>query len=378
MHVHASPEPPRSDNGHRVIDCDVHPYVAGGVETIYPYLSPGWRKRFERKRAGLSNSNLTLRFQHPNGSAIRADAAPIKGSVGGSDVGFMCRQLLDEHGVDAAILNCLQTGALAATLAGPEESVVLTAAFNDFFLDKWMPVDPRLKFAMSVPVQDPQQAAREIRRIGRNTQICAVSLPPLNILMGNRYYWPIYKAAQAGFRSSRTSPGPIPFTWPTDVRGRHSGILLRALRHAVAGGGVQRQQPRIHRDAGAVSRLEVHFRRVRVLLAAAADLANAKDVARIAPRGAVGEKISDRICSRPDAVHHAAHRRAAESARPRQDDRAHGLRPALLHDRLSALGQRHARADAARSLSADRRRKSLRQRARSAPGCDVHEFSPKV
>jgi predicted TIM-barrel fold metal-dependent hydrolase len=196
MDVHASPEPPRSDSGHRVIDCDVHPYVAGGVETIYPYLSAAWRKRFERKRAGLSNSNLTLRFQHPNGSAIRADAAPIKGSVGGSDVGFMCRQLLDEHGVDVAILNCLQTGALAATLAGPEESVVLTAAFNDFFLDKWMPVDPRLKFAMSVPVQDPQQAAREIRRIGRNAQICAVSLPPLNILMGNRYHWPIYKAAQ--------------------------------------------------------------------------------------------------------------------------------------------------------------------------------------
>jgi predicted TIM-barrel fold metal-dependent hydrolase len=188
--------PNSNKSGYRVIDCDVHPYVAGGVETIYPHLPVSWRKRFQLKRAGLTNSNLTLRFQHPNGSAIRADAAPAKGAVGGSDPQFMRNHLLDAHGVDAAILNCLQTGALAATLAGPDESVVLTSAFNDHFIETWLPLDPRLKFAMSVPVQDPQQAAREIRRIGRHPQICAVSLPPINILLGNRYYWPIYKAAQ--------------------------------------------------------------------------------------------------------------------------------------------------------------------------------------
>jgi predicted TIM-barrel fold metal-dependent hydrolase len=116
--------------------------------------------------------------------------------VGGSDVEFLRKQLLDDNKVDAAILNCLQTGALAAVLSGPEESVALTAGFNDFFLDKWLPVDKRLKLAISVPVQDPQAAAAEIRRIGRHPQVCAISLPPINILMGNRYYWPIYAAAQ--------------------------------------------------------------------------------------------------------------------------------------------------------------------------------------
>ncbi len=180
----------------KIIDCDVHPYVAGGVEAIYPYMPEAWCQRFKRKRAGVNNSNLTMRFQHPNGSAIRGDAAPPKGGVGGSDVAFMCSHLLDTHGVDAAILNCLQTGALAATLANTDESVVLTTGFNDYFLDQWLPVDPRLKFAMSIPVQDPQQAAAEIRRIGAQPQICAVSLPPINILMGNRYFWPVYEAAQ--------------------------------------------------------------------------------------------------------------------------------------------------------------------------------------
>jgi predicted TIM-barrel fold metal-dependent hydrolase len=181
---------------YNVIDCDVHPYVDGGITTVYPYMPDEWRRRFERKRAGLTQSNLTLRFQHPNGTAIRTDTRTPKGGVGGSDAVFMTSHLLDSHGVDAAILNCLQAGALAAVLAGPDESIVLTSAFNDFFLDKWMPVDNRLKFAMSVPVRDPQAAGAEIRRIGRHPQIVAVSLPPIDILLGNRYFWPIYEAAQ--------------------------------------------------------------------------------------------------------------------------------------------------------------------------------------
>ena len=194
-----APEPgraPEARDQYKVIDCDVHPYVSGGVETIYPYLPDPWRERFRRKRAGVANSNLTLRYQHPNGTAIRTDAMTPKGGIGGSDAAHMRSHLLDMHGVDAALLNCLQTGALAAALAGPDESVVLTAGFNDFFLDQWMPVDSRLKFAMSIPVQDPEAAAAEIRRIGRHPQISALSLPPINVLMGNRYFWPVYEAAQ--------------------------------------------------------------------------------------------------------------------------------------------------------------------------------------
>ena len=75
------------------------------------------------------------------------------------------------------MLNCLQTGALCSTLAGTDESIVLCSAFNDYLIDQWLPVDNRLKFAMSVPSQDPQASAAEIRRLGKHPQIVAVSLP---------------------------------------------------------------------------------------------------------------------------------------------------------------------------------------------------------
>jgi predicted TIM-barrel fold metal-dependent hydrolase len=34
----------------------------------------------------------------------------------------------------------------------------------------------------------------EIRRIGKHPQVAAVSIPLVNMLMGHRYYWPIYQA----------------------------------------------------------------------------------------------------------------------------------------------------------------------------------------
>ena len=57
--------------------------------------------------------------------------------------------------------------------------------------------------APTVPSQDPQAAAEEVRRVGRHTQVAAISLPLVNIQMGNRWYWPIYAAAEAMDQSDR-------------------------------------------------------------------------------------------------------------------------------------------------------------------------------
>ncbi|MEA2910692.1 MAG: uncharacterized protein QOJ15_2773, partial [Bradyrhizobium sp.] len=94
------------------------------------------------------------------------------------------------------LLNCLQSGALCSALATVDESIVLASAFNDFFINEWLSLDRRFRYAMAVPSLDPSAAADEIRRVGRNPQIAAVSVAPINILMGNRYWWPIYSAAQ--------------------------------------------------------------------------------------------------------------------------------------------------------------------------------------
>ncbi|WP_426958662.1 amidohydrolase family protein [Muricoccus radiodurans] len=180
-----------------IIDCDVHPIVPGGMETLMRYMPEAWNERFRRKGSNLTGtSGVPLRFQHPNGSVPRMDARGPKGGIAGSDPHYLIADLLDGNGVNIALLNCIQAGAVMAALSQVEESIVIGRAYNDFFLQEWLPLDSRLRYAPTVPVQDPQAAAEEIRRVGKHPQVSAISLPLLNIQMGNRWYWPIYEAAQ--------------------------------------------------------------------------------------------------------------------------------------------------------------------------------------
>jgi predicted TIM-barrel fold metal-dependent hydrolase len=180
-----------------VIDCDVHPIVSNAVDTLAPHIPRDWLERFRRKGSALQGtSGVPLKFQHPNGSVPRVDARGPKGGVAGSDPHFLIADLLDGQGVNIALLNCIQAGAVSAALSGVEESVVLARAYNDHFIEGWLPLDQRLRFAPTVPTQDPEAAAAEIRRVARHAQVAAISLPLVNIQMGNRWYWPIYAAAE--------------------------------------------------------------------------------------------------------------------------------------------------------------------------------------
>jgi uncharacterized protein len=180
-----------------VIDCDTHPIVSGGMEPLYPYMPNAWRQRFEGKGASLQLSDKILRFAHPtNGSAVRRDAAP-PGGVGGSDPAYVGVDYLDKYNVHRALLNNLQSSALVAALAGPDESVVIARAFNDYFIEHWLERDVRFRLAAVLPTQDPAAAVAEIVRVADVPGVAAVFLPLLSHLMGNRHYFPIYEAAAA-------------------------------------------------------------------------------------------------------------------------------------------------------------------------------------
>lgn len=182
--------------GLEIIDCDVHPLLRNGLADLYPYMEEPWRQRFIRKRASAAISNLTFRYLHPNGATTRDDARTPAGGPGGSDPLHAARHYLDPQGVSMALLTNLQSGGLAAVNASVDESLVLTSAANDYFAETWLAADRRWRYAMTLPVQDPQAAAAEIRRFGRHPQVAAAFLPPINTLLGARYWWPIYQAAQ--------------------------------------------------------------------------------------------------------------------------------------------------------------------------------------
>jgi predicted TIM-barrel fold metal-dependent hydrolase len=66
---------------------------------------------------------------------------------------------------------------------------------NGFFIENWLPADPRYHLAIMIAPHDPARAAVEIRRRQATPRVAGILLPLLNILMGDRHYHPIYRAA---------------------------------------------------------------------------------------------------------------------------------------------------------------------------------------
>lgn len=196
MDMPTTAEHPTTEQILGIVDCDVHPTLTKGIAQLYPYMPRAWQERFLRKRAAQAGGGLTVRFAHPNGYIVREDAATDTGAPAGSDPRFMLKDLLEAHDIEIAVLNSLQTGALCAVGASVDESIVIASAGNNYFIDQWLSVDRRLTYALVVPSQDPAAAAAEIRRVGDHSQMVAVAVPQIAILLGNRYWWPILEAAQ--------------------------------------------------------------------------------------------------------------------------------------------------------------------------------------
>jgi uncharacterized protein len=185
-----------------LVDCDVHPHLRDGLKSLRPYISKEWQRRLlgaadQARGMDIYASQFTLPkndlYINPVG-AMRRDSFPEDGSVPGSDPGTMARQLLDAHEVDRAVLlggNVFGLGALP----DPDAAAVIAAAFNDWMADEWLAFDNRFRAALVVGPRDPQQAAAEIHRAGDRPGVVEIFLPLINVLMGDRHYYPIYEAA---------------------------------------------------------------------------------------------------------------------------------------------------------------------------------------
>jgi uncharacterized protein len=184
------------DSDFTIFDCDIHPNVKGGMPGLFPYMPEAFKQRFQRKHASLMDLALTMRFQHPKGTAWREDLREESGDLGGTDPKIVLKEHMEPMNTEAAVLNSLQAAGVCSSTASIDESIALAAAFNDYYIDKGLGFDKRFRYAMMVPGQDIQASVAEIRRVGKHPQIAAIQVPLVSILMGNRYWWPLYEAAQ--------------------------------------------------------------------------------------------------------------------------------------------------------------------------------------
>lgn len=163
------------------IDCDVHVTVPG-MKALLPFMSQAWREMIVTR--GTDGLELA---SYPAGTplAMRPDWS------GG--LAEVQRVVLDGFGARAAILNCLHGG---QAVHAEDLARTLCQAVNDWLVADYLDKDDRLRASIVVPAQNPAYAAAEIERCAGDKRFVQVQLLASNeIMLGRRYYWPIYEAA---------------------------------------------------------------------------------------------------------------------------------------------------------------------------------------
>ncbi|MFJ8473581.1 amidohydrolase family protein [Kitasatospora sp. NPDC094011] len=221
-----------------VIDADVHEMIGNPLEFLQ-YVDEPWRSRIHPDNW----MGISIPYSWPTtGGLARPDANPRNGHRAGSDLGLMQRQHLDEFRISKAVLTGLLYPSEFKTQ--PEFACGIAKAYNDWLISCWLDKDPRLLGSVCVAAQKPEEAAREIDRIGQHPQIVQVILPVISHdVLGQEKYHPVYAAAQrndlaVGFHQGatvETAVGLPPYyiEWHTAIEQAWQSQLIGLVVHGV-------------------------------------------------------------------------------------------------------------------------------------------------
>lgn len=105
-------------------------------------------------------------------------------------------QFMDELHVDGSVL--YPTDALSVgRMVDLDQTIAFTAAYNDWIHDEYLAQDARLQAVALLPLQEPPEAVRELRRAVEELGMCGAMLPATGLKsnLGAKEYWPVYREA---------------------------------------------------------------------------------------------------------------------------------------------------------------------------------------
>ena len=103
---------------------------------------------------------------------------------------------LDDLGISTAVL--YPTHALSfGRIMDHDWAIVIARAYNDWLYQTYLKNEPRFQGVGLIPMQDPEAAVEELRRIVTELGMCGAMLPStgLKAHLGSKEYWPIYQEA---------------------------------------------------------------------------------------------------------------------------------------------------------------------------------------
>lgn len=216
-----------------IIDADVHNTI-GKLKDLLPYLPKVWHQQWMESGIGVHGQ-----YYSPVG-VLRQDAVPDSGGPAGSDPQFVLRHYMEPYGIDYAVLT--GGGEQGISLhADPDYATAVAAAFNDWLADTWLKASPKFKGSIQINHSDPTEAAKEIDRMAKHPDMVQVVMGSgARMPYGNRFYHPIYEAAERNGLPVAIHPGtegkgvagaPTPSGYPTRYMEWHNILPANFMTH---------------------------------------------------------------------------------------------------------------------------------------------------
>ena len=221
------------DQKPRIIDTDVHNAIANKNDLL-PYLPKAFHAQWLSVGPGYGGG-----WYSPVG-VMRKDAKTPDGKSPGSDPVYMLEHHFYKWGIDYGILT--GSNILGISLnPDPDFGNAVASAYNDWLVDKWLSVSPVYKGSILVNHADPQAAAKEIDRMAKNKDMVQVIMcSGARMLYGQRFYHPIYEAAERNGLPVAVHPGtegrgiadaPTPSGYPTRYMEWHNILPINYMAH---------------------------------------------------------------------------------------------------------------------------------------------------
>jgi predicted TIM-barrel fold metal-dependent hydrolase len=162
-----------------IVDGDGH--ITETEQQVREYLPEPYRSRGASIRAGNNYWNINL-----NGTLGR-EARDAKTWLAA----------LDEGGMEQAVLFPTSLGFTSSLIWEPDLHVAVCKAYNDFANEEFLKVSPLLRPVATLPMQDVDEAVKELRRTHEMGFVGAM-LPSIGKhgLLGHRKFFPLYAEAE--------------------------------------------------------------------------------------------------------------------------------------------------------------------------------------
>ncbi|WP_405083555.1 amidohydrolase family protein [Paenibacillus psychroresistens] len=171
---------------------------------------------------------------------LRRDAVPEDGGTPGSDPSMIIKEHMDLYGFDYGILNWGRAIEMSIH-PDPDYANVVVSAHNDLLADVWLKTDPRFRGSIVINHSDPEATAKEINRMaGHPGFVQVIMCSAARLPFGQRYYHPIYEAAERNGLPVAIHPGtegrgisgaPTPSGYPTRYMEWHNILPTNYMTH---------------------------------------------------------------------------------------------------------------------------------------------------